>query len=425
MSGSWQLRLAAVATSIGVGAVACSEGSVLGVVLPEDEDAAAPSPIPEEDASTPEAADAGIDDGGSPRDSDADVTDAADAGKTCTSEGWCHVVVPGGQTLRALWADGQGTAWTVSEEGNILRWNGTAWVQSYATGAPLFAIWGSGPTDLWAGGGATSTGGTIEPGILLHGTGPNASAITWTEVTTAATVQSIWGTSGTDVYAVVSAPHRVDAADPSQLLHYAGPVTDGSSGWTVDPVSTAFPAHFDTVWGTSADDVWLAGRVRISASTVRGQVVHRIPNGEGEPTWRSEQPAHTFASETTTRVLGISATTTRAWLVGFSSTFDGSGDLHTGATSAASAPFTWTTTNAYDTGPGANAIYTGWAASPSEIWFAGQYGRLRRWDGQSWRIAAIALDGVPVQKAIHAVWGAGPNDIWAVGADIALHKVTP
>ena len=419
------LRVAAGAAAIVLGAIACSEGSVLGEVLSDDEDAAAPAPIPGEDASTSDVEDAGSSDGAIPGDVDADV-DAADAGKTCTDEGWCHVLVPEGQTLRALWGDGQGTVWTVSDEGNILRWNGTAWVTSYAAGVPLFTIWGSGPTDLWAGGGAMPSGSDIEPGVLLHGTGPSPSSITWTKIATEVTVRSIWGTSATDVYAVASAPDRVETADPSYLLHHAGPtMDDGSSGWTVDPLSTEIPAHFDRVWGTSADDLWVSGRVRVSTSMVRGQVVHRVRDGSGGARWRIEQPAHLTFSETKTQTIGFSVSPTRAYLVGFTSDFAGNGDLHTGVSDGGDAPFTWTVTSSFDTGPGTQVLSTAWGLSPSEIWLAGEQGRLRRWDGQTWHIAAVSLDGLPFQKAIHAIWGSGSDDIWAVGAGIALHKVKP
>ena len=422
MSARWHLRLAAVAASIGIGAVACSEGSVLGVVS-EDEDAAAPATIPGEDASTSEAEDAGLDDGSVRDDLDADVTDAADAGKRCTDEGWCHVVVPDGQTLRALWGDGQGTVWTVSDEGNILRSNGTAWVESYSAGVPLHTIWGSGPTDLWAGGGATSSGNTIEPGVLLHGTGPNPSSITWTKVKTEVTIRSIWGTSATDVYAVASVPHRVENADPSYLLHYAGPTTDGGSGFTVDPLSTELPAHFDKVWGTSENDVWVSGRVRTSPSTIQGKVAHRVPTGDGGWSWRADQPAHTPFSETKRETFGFSLSPAQAYLVGFTSDINDTSYLHVGVSNDAGAPFTWTRTS-WSTGPiTPNGLTAAWAASPSEFWLAGQFGRLRRWDGLTWRLAVVSLDGRPVQKAIYAIWGSGPDDIWAVGADIALHKV--
>ncbi|MBX3199774.1 MAG: hypothetical protein KF894_16685 [Labilithrix sp.] len=420
MSARWHLRLAAVATSIGLGAVACSEGSVLGEVMSDDEDAAAPPPLPGEDASAPDVEDAGSGDGGT-GDPDADVADAA---KTCTDEGWCHVVVPDDQTLRALWGDGQGTVWTVSDEGNILRWNGTAWVQSYAAGVPLTTIWGSGPTDLWAGGGVTSTGGALEPGVLLHGTGPSPSAITWTKVATEVNVRSIWGSSATDVYAVTSVPHRVEAADPSYLLHYAGEPTDGSSGWTVDPLSTELPAHFDRVWGTSADDVWVSGRFRFSAAMVRGKVAHRLPDGEGGHRWRTDEPAQTHSSETRSETIGFSVSPTHAYLIGFIGNAGGEGNLHTGVSPGGDAPFTWTQTVTSGTGPSTRSLATAWGFSPTEIWFAGEYGRLRRWNGQTWRIANVSLDGLPLQQAIYAIWGSGPGDIWAVGAGLALHKVT-
>jgi hypothetical protein len=78
-----------------------------------------------------------------------------------------------------------------------------------------------------------------------------------------------------------------------------------------------------------------------------------------------------------------------------------------------------------ETGFQSSALSTLWATGTDDVWLAGEKGRLRHWDGTSWRVASVALDAWPVQNAINAIWGTGPNDIWAVGADIALHKIAP
>jgi hypothetical protein len=413
------LRFTALGASLVLVAIACSNANGELEEAPDAPDATPSVPLPTEDSAAPDAPDAGSD-----ASLDADVTQPK---RTCTDEGWCHTVVPDDQTLRSVWGDGQGTVWTVSEKGNILRWDGAAWVQSHAAGVPLYAIWGSSPTDLWAGGGATSTG-TALPGTLLHGTGTSASTITWTAVPAPVTVRSIWGTSANDVWAAASMANRVYNTDPSYLLHYSGAPTSGDAdagtGWEIDPGSSAFPAHFEKVWGTSGDDVWVSGRVRPNSWTTTGQVLHRRPDGAGGFTWKLEQP--TTSNSAGADTFGFSVSPTLTFLVAFSTDSSTRAYWHTGVSNDNGASFTWTQHAASETGFADGALSTLWSKGPDDIWMAGQKGRLRHWDGVQWRVAAVAVDDVmPVQNAVHAIWGTGPDDLWVVGVDLALHKVAP
>lgn len=422
MNGMRYFRLTAVAALLVPVAMACSDADGAGPDDPEVGDAAPSVPLPADDGALP--AD------GSSRDASADA-DVVQPRRTCTDEGWCQTVVPDQQTLRDVWGDGHGVVWAVSEQGNILRWDGTAWVQSHAAGVPLYAIWGSSPTDLWAGGGALMTGSIVPPGTLLHGTGASASTIAWTAVAAPVTVRSIWGTSASDVWAATSLIQRVRTGDPSFVLHYSGPGADpgagdggAAAGWEVDPVSTAFPAHFEKIWGAGHDDVWLTGRFALTSSSAQGQVLHRRPDGDGGFTWAKDQPTTTDRARADT--FGFSVSPSLAFLVGFSSDSSGKAYYHAGVGDGDGGTFTWTQHAAAETGFTDNALSVAWGTGPNDLWIAGQRGRLRHWDGAAWRIAAVALDDVmPLQKAVYAIWGSGPDDVWVVGADIALRKVAP
>jgi hypothetical protein len=367
-----------------------------------DEDANAQNPNPNVDA-------------GSDRD--------ADPLRTCTDEGWCHTVVPDAQTLKDVWGDGQGVVWTVSEEGQILRFDGESWVVSHTAGVPLYAIWGSSPTDIWAGGGARTTT-TVLPGLLLHGTGDSPSTLVWTEVETPVTVRSIWGTSATDIWAAVSMVNRVRDTDPSYILHYTGPADPSEgTGWEIDPASTAFPAHFEKIWGTGTDDVWVSGRVAITTSTARGQALHRRPDGAGDFVWTTEQPPLPTNTLARTDTYGHSGSKTVAYLVGFNGNTN-SAFLHVGVSADDGATFTWTEHTAAETGYANGSISAVWGTGLNDIWLAGARGRLRHWNGTTWRVALVSIDGeMPVQKAVSSFWGTGPNELWVVGADLAIHKV--
>ena len=383
--------------------IACIDASGEVDPRPGSPDAGDSTPIPTTDGGVPEDAggDAGVD---------------ADAAKpTCTSEGWCHTAVPDKQTLRSVWGDGQGTVWAVSAEGNVLRWDGTAWVQNHSAGVPLNAIWGSGPTDLWVGGGTPGTSSEEPIGTLLHGTGASSGTITWIPVAVPLTIRSIWGTSAPDVWASASRGDRVAAGDASYVLHYAG------AGWETDAVSSAFPAHFERVWGTSPDDVWVSGRIPVNEWSSQGQVLHRRPDGAGGFEWSREQP--TTEDPCYSEIFGFAVSPTATFLIGFTGDFSGDGYYHTGVSSDQGATFVWTEHRPGVTGFNDGALSTLWGTGPNDLWVAGRRGRLRHWDGAKWRVALVSLDDdMPEQRAIHAIWGTSSDDLWAVGADIALHK---
>ena len=83
----------------------------------------------------------------------------------------------------------------MTEEGDVLRWNGTTW-QIHASGlGALYAVWGSSPTDIWVGG---------ELG-LHHGTGTSSETLSFElESLPDATdgsegpMLSIWGSSAVE-----------------------------------------------------------------------------------------------------------------------------------------------------------------------------------------------------------------------------------
>jgi hypothetical protein len=118
-------------------------------------------------------------------------------------------------------------------EGLILHYDGTGWreVQPVAANVAYSGVWASGPNDVFV-------VGTIDDrGIILHFDG-NA----WQEMPAPPTgpLLDVWGTSGSDVYAVGA----------GTLLHY-----DGQS-WTE---SLAATQRLSGVWGSSPTDVFAVG----------------------------------------------------------------------------------------------------------------------------------------------------------------------
>ncbi len=399
------VRSIAIGASLVVVGIACSEGAIdeeSGGEMSRDQDA---SDVAEVDSGST------ADDAGSDVDASAANVDAGDAGdappRTCSDEGWCHTKVPDHQTLRDVWGGGNGVVWTVTTAGNVLYWDGAAWVQSHAAGTPLYAIWGSGPNDLWAGG----------DGGLFHGTGSTPATMTWTAVPVGAPIRSIWGKSATDVWA--TGYSGTTTSFTGYVLRYSGPPAespdggDAGTGWAVDPVAKAFPTRFTKVWGTSDADVWLGGQTGTlnDARVLRGR-----PDGAGGYVWTGSPQTPTgrlfngagFVSRHEVFLLGLDPSTSLpGWYTGIRTDDD--------------AGFTWTRYDGFTSG---NALLNAvWGTGPNDVWIAGALGRLRHWDGTSWRVAGTALDDVmPVIATLYAIWGSGNDGIWVVGDGIALHK---
>ena len=101
----------------------------------------------------------------------------------------------------------------------------------------LQSVWGNSGKDVFAVG---------EQGTILHYNGSSWSSM---ESFTEANLMSVWGSSGTDVYAV---GFNLDSAGGnSVILHYDG------TAWSVAK-DIAF-CRLYAVWGRSAEDVFAAG----------------------------------------------------------------------------------------------------------------------------------------------------------------------
>jgi len=160
--------------------------------------------------------------------------------------------------LLAVWATAPGDVWISGKyrasKGALFEtsWRtrpgdgGVAWtaVSAFGNTNITYAIWGSGPNDVWMVGAKGATGTSF----ASHTNGVSATdggMPVWTEVDTAtfSVLRSIHGTASNDVWAV---------GHTGTIRHYTG-------GPTWEIVDSPTSHNLRGVWAAAADDVWAVG----------------------------------------------------------------------------------------------------------------------------------------------------------------------
>jgi hypothetical protein len=345
---------------------------------------------------------------------DAGVDADVDAGppRECSDDGFCQTALPPKETLRGVWSDGAGTTWAVADSGSVLRYDGHAWTEQAKLDGALSSVWGSGPTDLWVGG---ANG-------IYHGQGASSATLVFTDVATPgdtrAPITSFYGTGPDDVWA---AGGYNTSPKVSRILHYTGADTDAGAAWT-EPERLPIDVYTTRIWGSPATGLWIGGvtlrRPSLATQTV---VLNRAPGSDtfveipvpGDPSGFGQGGLNKFFD-------GSMSADGSVWLLGRTDTSLAGYDLGTNAGDAGFA-FSFTSTGPVTPDPVMNAI---WGSSATDAWMAGDYGRLRHWDGTAWTQAKIAITKYPVIAPFYAIWGSGTTDLWVVGDGIALHRDT-
>lgn len=365
-------------------AVACADADREAFVSP---------PVNEGDAGAFEPAEAGADEASAP--------DAAP--RTCSDHGFCRTSLPPDETLRAVWGDGAGAAWAVSEQGDVLRWDGSTWKIHASDLGPLAAIWGSEPTDVWVGG----------RGGIFHGTGASADTLAFAPSPlpgAAARVISMWGASPSDLWAIATGEDA--AGEPiAEVLHWTG-------AWQVDPAS-ALGLAFTHVWGSAASGVWIGGARPIPDEGFDEMVVLRRKDGDTfAPVTLPEEDGAPFPFGVLSSIHGAAAVSdSLVWIYG--RTTVGNPAIWKGSSTDSGATFTFEhIRDGRSTDPAFTALT---ATAPDEAWAVGEYGRVRRWNGVEWATAAVTTTKLPVLDPLYGVWSGGSAGVWVVGEQMALH----
>jgi hypothetical protein len=296
-----------------------------------------------------------------------------------------------------VWLNAPGDIYAVGQNSSFAHYTGTAWNTSapgLAAGKSLNDVFGFGSTDIWTVGAG---------GFTAHFDGTS-----WTTVSTGGGgdyLKRVWGSSGSDVYAVGGV-----------ILHSTG----AANGWTTETNPTTHALH--AVWGADPSHVWATGEA--------GTILF----SDGDGTWTTQ------TSGTTNALYGVwGSSATDVYAVGASGTV-----LHyDGASWSVSTGFPLTVTFLEDVGGsgpndvwvvGANGFiehYTGsWSSVTSPVGtvllavtsgsatagaIVGNNGTLLNYNGASWTLSDQA--GLP----LFSVWASDTNNIFASSVGTVLH----
>ncbi|MEA2752105.1 MAG: hypothetical protein QOI41_6248 [Myxococcales bacterium] len=396
-------------------------GAIVSVVVASSascatkDDGAPPADV--QDASlVPETSTAPDLDASSEAGCDAASSDCTTEVARCENVAWCAVPtnVSVLYTLAAVWGTSAADVWAVGSGGTIIHYDGATWT---ATPSGLhetfYGVWGSGPNDVYA---VSSTQ------VILHGTGYAAGKATWNAVPTSlddfstVVVRAVWGSSSTDV----RIGGRAYSLDPSpsgfgdQFVKTA--TADGGIAWRPLPGTPSITS----IWGSSANDVWMAADNSTAAAYERGMTLHGTPavssgtdaGAEGGApadddrlTWT---PVDSQSAVTLESVWGSSASD--VWAVGALGTI-----RH-----ITPQDVRWQEVPA----PTTETLHAIWGSGPKDIWAVGNAGTILHYDGVSFQ-PSTAQFPIGRKPKLNGIWGSGPNDVWIVGDGVALHYTGP
>jgi hypothetical protein len=218
-----------------------------------------------------------------------DVWAVGSGGTIVHYDGAAWTPTPSGvkNTFYAIWGSGPNDVYTVSDGQIILHGTGfqgasTPWTLVPTPNKPgntpfVSAVWGSSAQDVRIGGRAFDF---VDPVTGAHGTGDRftllldagtEAGIGWTPRQGTSTIRGIWGSSASDVWMV--ADNSVYVPYQRALTLHGTPADGGGADADIgdasvlpdplvwSPVDSQSTVTLESVWGSSASDVWAVGKV--------------------------------------------------------------------------------------------------------------------------------------------------------------------
>jgi hypothetical protein len=307
----------------------------------------------------------------------------------------CYLPSGTSSALNSIWAWSPLEAWAVGEAGTIVHWDGARWTQVRTGGPPLHIVFGTGPQDVWAGG---------AEGTLLHWDGAR-----WRDVPSGTTqvLYALWASGPSDVW--------VSAFQGSQgaVRHWNGlnwstlPATEGlvTGLWGLGPGdvwvvgSRGLFAHWT---GRGWQDV-LATRRTGSMRRIRGFGAHsRQLWVVGPSVWRHEGDrlrVQEYDYSRADSLLSVAG-------------FEGQPLLAVGADGSLVRYREGEQWEVLSARPDTVRLTFGdvWASAPTDAWAVRDEGTLFHWDGARWS----PTPGMPLM-VMSRVSGSSASDVWVAG----------
>ena len=372
------------------------------VTTAESEPNGPPATIDVPEASTPDAV---VTDAGNGLDAACDPADPNCVTKpiSCAEAAWCPVAtnVSSLYVLTSVWGKSANDVWAAGSGGTVVHWDGTAWTAGNIPVQNTFHnLLGVG-SEVWA----------ISATDTMYKTSAFAGAATqWSLVPSPfadpysiSPITAAWSSPTGDVRLGSSQFLLFDEEGNFGLGNqFTRAIVDGGPGWKGWPGT----ATVNSIWGVSADDLWIAADNSPTVSWQLGVTMHGRAAPDGDPGALEWQEVDSQASVVLFSLWGTSAND--LWAVGDKGTI-----RHIASSNATQ----WDIIPS-PTKESLRAVY-GFGAN--DVWAVGENGTILHWDGKEWKDSVAAFQVNKKKPDLHAVWGSGPNDVWIVGDGVALH----
>jgi hypothetical protein len=328
---------------------------------------------------------------------------------TVDGSGLATGVVEGSATITAV------NEWVSGTANLTVLPAGLTWAAASPTTETLWGIWGSSGTDVFAVG---------LSGTILHYDGSAWTKMTIPPSVSSCTVVDVWGTSATDVFATMGGSYACGG-----ILHYNGSAWSISGQIPVPDSEDVYPLY--ALWGNESSNVYAAGQdgivahfdgadwsaVQLSNGMCAEPPLQAIWGSSGSDIYAvddygtiqhyngSAWTPTKVGDELLTGVWGSSAND--VFVVGHEGKV-----MHYGGTG-------WTQVeepSLFGTGPHFEDV---WGSSGSDVFLVAQGGLMLHYDGEDWD----QVTGLPAgTNDLHSIWGSSEDNVFAVGeSGLILH----